>query len=210
MTAYRFEVTWTNDAMGAFNPALISFVTDNSETFGQNVAQIVAYCRLAGAAYAQPSKIAGVTSSEVDFTLPGHYAPKIPQPFPLTEWNALRGTDSALPAWSGWGGSVSGGGGAMPAGTSVNVAEYTDLGGRHNGRHYLPWVGSGVLDSSGGGIQSATITAISDAYYKYILPSTVTGGRAQLFPIVVGKTVASSINGIVVRSATSKLRSRTR
>ncbi len=102
-------------------------------------------------------------------------------PFPSTNYAAAYTVIGApLVAMFGFGVSA-------PVGTSYTVSEYTGLPGRsYTGRHYLPFVSSGSIDSNGF-VPSVNIAAVEQAYRDAFLGDTYPSELPALSPVVVSK-----------------------
>lgn len=124
---------------------------------------------------------------------------------------ALAGSGLEAADFGGYGSDL-GSGDPLPAGTSVTLMEHTALGGRHNGRKYLPYANEA---SCVGGVLDATIAQTIVWSYQFWIqgivpfPGPVLPADAGDLVPVAGAT-NSPIGTIYCSSAFSRLRSRQR
>lgn len=131
----------------------------------------------------------------------------------VTNWN----TQAAAPVYevqqAFFGDPITGNGDGASLGTSITVTEQTVLGGRHNGRKFIPWIAASTLDAAGA-VATANAAFVADVYTYCCLgvdPATgdPIGGSFAELPLVAGVD-ASSIVGVRVSTTPARLRSRIR
>jgi hypothetical protein len=149
--------------------------------------------------------IVGMTSQTVGL-------PRIPQAFNVADWNTARtrinaaGTGANVVAQTGWGFFYGLPDVSTVLGAAFNVSEAVLLGGKKNGRHFLPNPRAAAIGTTGGFTTGSTsnITALWTAGIGFFL-----GGAIQ--PVVIsGLGVGTLITSITVRSRVSFLRTRSR
>ncbi len=197
---------------GPLNPAQVGFILDSglsSMTDDQAVATVISYVAKAMSA----SSVAGeISRVRVASGVPGAWGPFADAACPtseLADWHAI---DSDSPTATAFPIAVGSGSALASVGTSVNVAELTTIGGRHNGRHFLPWVKTSALDNSGL-VHSTTINDVNDAA-AWRLGGTIYTQPAWWdagFTVATSSPTASTpITGWTTRRAPARLRSRIR
>ena len=203
VTATKYVVTVENSEVGAGNPAVVDFDI-NATGLDPTVvmAQVQAY--FAGCeSFSVGSSISSATYR------PAAAAGAINVPDWTAAYTALRGSYSGLPA--GLGPGVTFGSGAMtPAGTSIVVNEYTATPGRsYTGRHFLPYVKQGYVDSIGE-LYFSYATMVKGAYELFILCDGIIGAGYPLNPVVVSRklTTQTLITDVTVSRSFGRLRSR--
>lgn len=210
---YEHLVVEIVSSAGVLNPAYVGFTCDAAtQTTAQNTACVLSYLAKASMDSMVISSVMGVTAHPV--VLPGNtLGPGVAVPLPtaeLADWHAI---DSDSPTPAGWGFNIGDHTTLAPVGTSINVMEYTSVGGRHNGRHYLPWVYAGAIDNDGlvGGVVQGLI---QDAWNWRINGSIYTQPTwFDMSTFVIQRTPSPGINGITAVSCKAnpaRLRSRIR
>lgn len=185
----RFRVQLTNDSIGALNPAYVGFDFLGGPSGGGTKeevgAQIIAFFYISQFA-AGGSRIAGITVATDN-------GPGVALPFPVDALNAMSDPDVAFGTTYG---EVPFGAGALaPVGTSILLTEHTAVGGRHNGRCYLPYAAAATIDAAGL-VSAATATQVIESYRLAIMgdPSLTPSGWATVEPHpVVGQKVGSGV-----------------
>lgn len=128
-------------------------------------------------------------------------------------WDDWVAIDGDLPAATGWGFATGGLGTSLAsAGVSITVVEQIVSGGRHNGRHYLPWTCKNAIDA-GGLVGSSIRSNLSQNYAWKMLGTVFTRPTwaAGLAPVV--RATGGSLQGIyatTVSANPARLRSRVR
>lgn len=195
---------------GPLNPAINSYhVANDALTDADVAAQLIGFHVLYAQLVAEPCSISRITSGVVG-------GPQSDVSFPSAELTAINAAVGAGPydaPYSDYGAAL-GTSAAAPLGTSLLVTEYTALGGRHNGRKYLPYLGQLGINTTTGLVEASTIGNVR-AYYLYWLLATNPsgGGPATGIPDTLG-LVAGSTNSPIgdckVSAAPARLRSRIR
>ena len=139
---------------GPLNPALVGFKYFGPMSRAEVVATCISYLSKAMAATSVEALLTGANVREQTGST---WDPAFPEPIPtseLADWHAI---DTDSPTATAWGIVVGSGSTMAAVGTSVTVGETTAFGGRRNGRHFLPWVGTAALNGSG--LVKSTVTA---------------------------------------------------
>lgn len=161
---------------------------------------------------AQTAQACSVISARMGFK-GGPLAYQVWPTLVVSNWN----TQASLPVYEVqqgfFGDPITGNGVGATLGTSITVTEQTILGGRHNGRKFVPWTAASTLDANGG-IASSNAAFVADVYTYCILgidpaSGTPIGGSFAELPVVAGVD-ASSIVGVRVSTTPARLRSRIR
>lgn len=195
---------------GALNPALVGFKYFGGMTRAQVVATCISYLSKAMHACSVEALLTGAVVREDGG--PG-WGPGFPEPIPSDELDDWHAVDSDSPTASAWGIVVGSGSSLAAVGTSLNVGETTTWGGRRNGRHFLPWVGSAALNGSGL-IKSTVVTDVEQAANWRLLgsfgsqPTWWVGKFAVESP--QGSESLGEILAYTPRTAPARLRSRIR
>jgi hypothetical protein len=207
MAVRQFNVYVTNVVAGPLNPAVNVWHTNNAAMSDADIAaQLIGF-------YKKALTLSGAISCAIDRIQSGPVGgPLTDVPFPTAELEALNAAVDApyVAAYSDYGASV-GSGEIAAAGISITVTEFTALGGRHNGRKYIPWTRSGAIS---GGIVSADTIGNMRAYYLYWLLATnpaggAAAGIADSITPVVG-AANSPVSDVKVSQTPARLRSRIR
>lgn len=163
MPLNRIKLVITSTYAGPDNPAIIGFDFGGSIDTGEALASMIGYL------YASQTLSAGVSMTGASMVTDD--GPAVGMDFPATELVALTGGNGLGSTW----GAVDFGAGAMaPVGTSILVTERTDIGGRHNGRCYLPWPATACFGSNGY-VLASTIAQARGAYEALFLGATANG-----------------------------------
>lgn len=212
MTINRWEVVITGRYTGAGNPAMVGFVTAHAADYDKQAAQLLAYIADIGVHVGHEQAVVGM-NLKIDS------GPNTPLSFP-SFYTTLRTNNGArsLPTLTAFGDAF-GGGPALPTGISACVKESTVRGGKHNGRHFVPFLDTSCMTSEGT-TASACAGAIEDSWETWMGTTVAvpTGTDAiPILPEVLGRTspgdptlIATLITGIGVSPLLSMLRSRKR
>lgn len=197
---------------GVLNPAYVGFCYSGDMNAAQVSATFLSYLSKAMVETSVICQVAGVTYQTGG---PATWSPTQTLPFPsaeMADWHAID-VDSPTPA--GWSDFLVGDtGGQATVGSSVNVGEITTIGGRHNGRQFLPWMNAGAV-TTGGLVATAAKSAV-EAAAKWRLAGTIytrpawwSAGYAVAGK-VSGTPILMPVTGYVCRDAPARLRSRIR
>lgn len=201
----QITITVTNSLQGDTNPALVSFVDGYpAATDPGNDAVFLAHCLAYMDAALRTVGASGlkITGAKVAPVEAGVVGASTSLPFPASEYGALYGSvpgatlHTVFPMSTGAGGT-----GWAPRGSSCLVTEYTSSGGRHNGRHYLPFVCRESVDPGNGLFYDSALASVKaawDAAFFDVIPQVVTKATGA----------AHSILGVRVSSNVARLRSR--
>lgn len=197
---------------GPLNPALVGSVVEGSiMTIPQATATFISYLAKAATACMVESLFQAVTASTA--ATPGAWGPAVEQPLPTDELDDWHTIDSDSPTPTDWGFVIGAGTALASVGTSVNVGELTAIGGRHNGRHFLPWIKSSAINGSGL-VTSTVQNDVSQAYQWRILGTfgsqPAWWGYSPVVEQVAPTGAFNGIAGVAVRAAPARLRSRVR
>lgn len=128
-------------------------------------------------------------------------------------WDDWKTIDSDLPTATGWGFTADGLGTSLAAaGVSITITESVVSGGRHNGRHYLPWTCKDAI-SSAGLVGSTVRTNLVENYNWKMLGSVFTRPTwaADITPNVRSAAgTLSTVYAAVCSANPARLRSRVR
>ena len=206
----RLTFTLLNDAVGASNPAIMTFHSSIVNQVGLEAAamQIAAWI-VGGCPLAQNSRITGVLAQ-------AHGAAGgIAVPFDPDLWADIDGASggSVLPAMTQWG-TAFGSGGLAPLGTAITVTEHTASPGRsHTGRVFLPFPQQGIVSAAGTVSDAASGNIIGQ--WNTFLRNGVesTSGMSPVELVVKGEDtvdVDAQITHVTVSTLFGFLRSRRR
>lgn len=210
MANWRYRVYWPSSIGGALNPAIVSFGLTSNVVLSPEYAahRLAAYCQTSG------SEVSGASSiSQILFSFDG--GPERPVAWDEDIWDEIVANQSSShPVSSSMTYGFEFGSGSMTIrGASVNMAEYTELGGKHNGRHYLPWIDAAALDTSGD-LKATSRTYLVGAWNFYVKgdPDESDPWNCYLGPWVPTGSAGtpSLITDVTARPVVSRLRSRTR
>lgn len=207
MAIRKFEVYVTNVVTGPLNPAINVWKTNQAALSDADIAaQLIGF-------YVKALALNSATASAIDRILSGPVnGPLTDVPFPTAELAALNAAVDApyVASYSDYGASV-GSGSIAAAGVSTTVTEFTALGGRHNGRKYVPWTRAGAIVD---GIISSSTVGNMRAYYLYwLLATNPSGGAAAGIPDSIVPVVGaanSPVSDVKVSQTPARLRSRIR
>lgn len=195
---------------GPLNPALVGFKYFGAMTRPQVVATCISYLSKAMAACSVESLLTGAVVRDDGG---GSWGPGFPEPIPSDELDDWHAIDSDSPVASAWGIVVGSGSTMAAVGTSVNVGETSTFGGRRNGRHFLPWVGTAALNGSGL-VKSTVVADVETAANWRLLGSVFTQPAwwAGKFAVETpqGSMTLAEILAYTPRTAPARLRSRIR
>lgn len=210
MTVFYLNATVESTLAGSSNKAQIGFVLDQVDGSQPSAAaSVIVY--LGGAMNACCGQVA-ITGIDIATQPDGPYNPML---FPLTQVEDITALinpefSGTVPDINEWGYTL-GGGALLTLGTSICVAEYTTIGGRRNGRHYLPWIGTDTANNDGS-LKSARGSIVSELYSLVMLDSATVLGDYLVEPLVRRRSNDSltPITAAVCRSRLSLLRTRSR
>lgn len=177
----RFE----NSNVSSANYALIDFDFRSTDlSMEQLGALVITYCEVMGGRgiLGDDTILQGVQQRAIGT------AGFLPLPYPVTQASTAMADyntefSTALTSAGAYGVTL-GAGVLAPLGTSVSVSEITGHAGRTGrGRHFLPYVSAGAVDSSGQ-LLSAGRTYVEQAYNFLILDNTTFSGAP--IPVVTG------------------------
>lgn len=212
----RIKMSIANTHTSPANPAVIGLDVDLA---GTSVAQALA--QFIG--FAWNTAVIGDGSSIQDATVAEYselrFGPSSHVPWPAAELADL-GSDNSLNFGASYGAVTFGQpGGIAPLGTSVLITETTQIGGRHNGRMYLPWASPAAFDSAGV-VTALARGQVAAAYNAWILGNKVgtswmespAGDHIEALPsVVVGAGGTSHpVLGVRVSTTPATLSSRKR
>lgn len=182
MPLQRIKLTITSAAAGPDNPAIIGFDFGGSVDAAECLASMIGYL------YASETLSAGVTMTGA--SLATDDGPAVGMEWPGAELVALTG---GAGLGTTWGETDFGAGSMAPIGTCILVTERTDIGGRHNGRLYLPWPATACFGSNGY-VLASTVTQARGAYEAIFLGATASGALpAGWTPFTVPPAVRTKI-----------------
>lgn len=205
----RIKLTVTSAYAGPDNPAIIGFDFE-----GSSIDPAEALASMIGYLYASQVLSAGVTMTGA--TIATDDGPSVGMDFPAGELAGLTG-GSGL--GSTWGETDFGAGSMAPIGTAILVTERTAIGGRHNGRLYLPWPATACFGSNGY-VLGTTVAQARAAYEAIFLGADPTGRLPAgwdpfTVPPAVRTRVGTAVSGSTILTVTvspipATLRSRKR
>lgn len=216
---FQIRLTITSDLVGLANPAQVTFGFDPDKagiarTASDNLAACIAFIGTSGV------MAGGIRIQSAAMLTPaaGDGAVQIPWPDEeLGVYAAVHGDNfgtsyGAVP--------VGIAGGLAAIGTSVLVTESTSVGGRRNGRLYLPWAGQGALSANG--LVAAEAQTQCAASYNCFLRGIASSGPFVDFsevvedhePYVIGGSASAptslAVTSVRVSPTPATLRSRKR
>lgn len=208
--AIRTFNLYTVSITGPLNPAINTWhVANDAEDNATVAAQLIGFTALALSISAAACSLDRITVSTGG-------GPAIDVPFPDSELSAINGAVdapyNASVAEGGYGVPI-GSGSYLPIGSSLLLTEFTAIGGRHNGRKYLPWTEQGAVDGSTGTVQASVIGNIRAYYLYWLLATNPSGGAAAGIPDTIAPVAGatnSPIGDVKVSGAVARLRSRIR
>jgi hypothetical protein len=186
----QLTISVVNSVQGDTNPALVSFVFVGEETSvndfaGAALAYMDGALRTIGIS---GLKITGCTVAPIDG---GKVGAGVAVPFPTAEYAAKYASVENATLHTQFPMSTGVGNGTWaPRGSSILMTEFTATGGRHNGRHYLPFACKECINGSTGLVYDTAQASLQNAWnaaFFDIAPQVVTKATGTAHTILAVK-----------------------
>lgn len=196
---------------GPLNNAIASFVWgDDVGDNSQYAITCAAYLTKAMQLQGVDSLITSAVAHDLDGAVVG---PGVSATFDPDLWADWVAIDGDLPAATAWGFATGGLGTSLAAaGVSITMMEHVAAGGRHNGRHYLPWTCKDAITATG--IVGSTVRTNLSENYEWKMRGSIftrpTWCAGMVTAVRMSSGTLNEIFGAQASANPARLRSRVR